>query len=222
MNGDEQENVAEGLQAENPGDISEPEVIGPDSPEPAIQPEGVHCYIGAPGVGKTHTAIRHALTLARSKGQGVLVVDTRAAENLAVIPEHHSIPQVIQTVWGYRGIARIIPRRNKTKSDAFEQLMGAVDHYGACCVVIDEVATWARNITLIELCRVWRHRKVSLFLTTQKVGGDMEQGVLACDPWIHLFRCSNPMSIEWAEEWGGIDPAELSALEPGQYFLIHF
>jgi hypothetical protein len=89
-------------------------------------------------------------------------------------------------------------------------------------LVIDECAPWANNKTFHNLCRVWRHRNVTLFITTQKIGRDIEQTILACDPTMYVFRLTNPRSLEWVERWHRIPENELRQLEVGQYFMVSF
>lgn len=179
--------------------------------------DGLHVYIGTTGTGKTHKAIRDAITLARQRGVGVLVIDSRGAENLKDIPEYRVDMDLAHAVWQGK-VCRVVP----ADKEEFNRLMMAVDKVGQCVVLIDECATWATDKTFLALCRVWRHRKVSLFLTTQKVGFDLQQSVLACDPVLWIFRTTAPTTIDWLERWHGIDPNVLRNMGVGEFLLRGF
>lgn len=187
--------------------------------EPPVSP-GLHVYIGTTGTGKTHKAIRDAITLAGSLRQGVLVIDSGGAENLREIPEAMN-PNVfggrtIQSVFASGSIIRMVP---KGEAD-FGEAIRRVDRYGNCVLFIDECAHWAYHADFLRLCRVWRHRKISLFLTTQKVGRDLEQTVLACDPTLYVFRCTASRTKEYFERWYGLKPDALKALKVGEHYTL--
>lgn len=177
---------------------------------------GVHVYIGTTGTGKTHLAIQHSFPLARSLGQGMLIIDCRAAGNFKEMPVD-TVREASVKVFERKGIARVIPR----DEEQFEALLLAADRYGKACILIDECATFASSRSLSLLVRVWRHRELSLFLTTQKVGRDVEQSVLACDPTIYLFRVTNPRSLEWACRWYDLDETRLRSLDLGEHYRLN-
>lgn len=187
--------------------------------------EGLHVYIGTTGTGKTHKAIRDAAALAASRSiegvpphsSGLLVVDSRGANNLRDIPEHDA-KRAIRIVYGQRGIARVVP---KDRAD-FDSLIIEADKRGGAVILIDEISAWATSVPFINLCRVWRHRRTSLFLTTQKVGRDIEQGVLACDPVLYVFRCTSPATLEWLERWHRLPPERFKALGVGEFYTLSF
>ena len=191
---------------------------------------GVHAYIGTTGTGKTYLAIQEAFPLARSLGVGVLVIDTRGAENWRDMPVVEN-RGAIATVFRARAIAHVIPK----SMEDFEELIRAADQYGNAVLIIDECATFATSPALALLVRVWRHRRVSIFLTTQKVGRDVEQSVLACDPVIRLFRVTNSATLEWAfkyharrivpgSDWSRSDRRKvferLESLQRGQHYVL--
>jgi DNA helicase HerA-like ATPase len=181
-------------------------------------PDGLHVYIGTTGSGKTHKAIRDAIELAGTKRLGVLVIDSRGANNLREIQELRPGKELWEQVWNYGSIRRVVPR-DETE---FDEIIRRVDQTGQLILVIDECAPWANNKTFHNLCRVWRHRNVTLFITTQKIGRDIEQTILACDPTMYVFRLTNPRSLEWVERWHRIPENELRQLEVGQYFMVSF
>lgn len=180
--------------------------------------DGLHVYIGTTGTGKTHKAIRDAIELAGVKRQGVLVIDSRGADNLTEIKEYRYGRELLEDCWNYGKICRVVPRNDED----FEQIISQVDKTGNIIILIDECAPWASNRTFQNLCRVWRHRKISMFLTTQKVGRDIEQTVLACDPRLYIFRLTNPRSIEWVERWHRLTEQQVRALKVGEHFEVGF
>jgi len=179
---------------------------------------GLNVYIGTTGTGKTHKAIRDAIELAGQKRLGVLVIDSRGAENLREIPEFRPGLELYETVYHKGGIARVVPK----DEIEFDAIMGVVDRTGRVILMIDEVAAWATSKTLQNLCRVWRHKQVSIFLTTQKIGRDIEQTILACDPQLYLFRVTNPRTLEWCERWHRVTEQRLRALKVGEYYKVTF
>lgn len=180
--------------------------------------DGIHVYIGTTGTGKTHLAIRHAIELARSKSLGVLVIDSRGAQNLKEIPLYREGKDLYSDLFNYGKIVRVVPEN----ADEFDRIMKTLDRVGNAVVLIDEVSEWATNLTFNKLCRVWRHRTISFFITTQKIGRDVEQTVLACDPNIYIFRLTNPRSLEWVERWHRLSEAQIKALQVGQYYRARF
>lgn len=184
---------------------------------------GLHVYIGTTGSGKTYKAIRDAIAHAGETARGVLVIDSRGEGNadggcLKPIPEMRPTGDLWQAVYAYGQVARVVPRDEAE----FDNIIQVVDRTGQLVVLIDEVSPWATNKTLQALCRVWRHRKVSLFITTQKIGRDLEQSILACDPKLYLFRLTAPRSLEWVERWHRIPPEAVKALPVGSYYLRTF
>lgn len=186
--------------------------------------EGLSVYIGTTGTGKTHKALRDALSLAAVKRQGLLIIDSRGAENLATLELSKINSNWRERLYHEGRIIRIVP---ETESD-FEVAIKTVEKNGNCILFIDEVSTWASNPNLQNLCRVWRHRKVSIFLTTQKIGMDIQQGILACDPVLFVFRTTAPTSLEWLEKWHRIPADTLRNLrmpagdKGGEYFELSF
>lgn len=185
--------------------------------------EGLHVYIGTTGTGKTHKAIRDALALSQELKRGLLVIDSRGAENLKEIPSFGVFPGSLQKnlplfdhVYSQGKVARVVPNNQ----EEFDLLMKAADRIGNFVIMIDEISSWAANTTFQDLCRVWRHRKISFFLTTQKVGRDVQQTVLACDPTIWAFRVTNPTSLEWFEKYAHVAPETLKGLQVGQFLEI--
>lgn len=176
---------------------------------------GVHVYVGTTRTGKTHLAIQHAFPLARALGVGLLIIDCRGASNFTSLPVVTNA-EAQKVVFDRRGVAHVIPR---SKED-FEELMAALDRRGNAVVIVDECATYATSPGLALLIRVWRHRRLSFFFTTQKVGGDIEQSVLACDPVLYLFRVTNPRSLKYAWDEHRIDRERLKALGLGEHFRL--
>ena len=139
-----------------------------------------------------------------------------SAQNLEAIqewPEDEAIQRV------YQGeVARIIPEDQLE----FDSLIRAVDRRGNVVLFIDEVSSWATNREMQRLIRVWRHRKVSILLTTQLVGRDLEQAVQACNPVIYAFRTTAPRTLEWFEKWHRIPHETLRGLNVGEYIRVQF
>jgi hypothetical protein len=178
--------------------------------------EGIHVYIGAPGSGKTHKAIRDAYSLAKREGLGVLVIDSRGAKNLVEIPETKP-PELYRKLWAGEMVRRI-----PYDQEEFDSIIAEVDARGHCAVLIDEVSEWATNRSMKRLLRVWRHRKVSVFLTSQMIGRDIEQAVQACNPVLYLFRCTAPTTLEWVEKWHRLPQESLRALPVGAFYPVQF
>lgn len=181
---------------------------------------GLHVYIGTTGTGKTHLAASHAIALAKAEKKPLVIVDSRGAENLAQIQPVVTV-QELRSRLTHSQVSRFLPSGNHAEEE-FQEVIELIDSCGNCIVLIDEVAQWGYNRSLISLCRVWRHKKVSLFMTTQKIGRDLEQGVLACDPVFYLFRITAPATMEWVEKHHRITPDKLKALQVGQHYVVTF
>jgi len=89
-----------------------------------------------------------------------------------------------------------------------ELVLSMLDAAGECVVLIDEAHVWmnarsAADCALVELMRVHRHRKLSLFLTSQHLTGDVPQSAFSCAPTLHIFRCESKPVLDRVEtEWG--------------------
>lgn len=177
---------------------------------------GLHIYIGTTGTGKTHKAIRDCLKTAVQNNQGLLVIDTGGANNLASIPEY-TAEQAIDLVSRGR-IARVVPRDDIV----FDTLIQAVDTTGNLVLFIDEVSSWASNRNLQRIIRVWRHRCLSVYLTSQMVGRDLEQAVQACNPHFYVFRTTAPRTLEFWQKWLNIPIDKIRALGVGEYIEATF
>src|SRR5262249_16135625 len=113
-------------------------------------------------------------------------------------------------------IGRIVPQGELD----FEAPLRAVDRYGNCCLFIDEVSFWANNPAFLRLARVWRHRSISLFLTSQKVGRDVEQTIQSCDPTLYVFRCTGPTTLEYFERMHDLPRDKLRSLKVGEHYTL--
>lgn len=182
---------------------------------------GLHVYIGTTGTGKTHLACQHAIALGSAQRRGVLIIDSRGANNLKGLLPIYQVDKKLEEALSQGKVCRAVPY-GREEDLIFDRAMDIIDRRGRLVLFIDEVSKWSHNRMLLSLCSVWRHRDISIFLTTQKVGVDIQQGVLSCDPSLYLFRLTSPTALEWVERWHKLTPDRFKMLQVGQHYRLSF
>lgn len=186
---------------------------------------GVRVYVGEPRTGKTYRALADLVELveherARSAPRtvGAIVVDSTGASNFADKPHTPSAAHTVATAW-HGGIAYFTPR-DQAEFDALVSAELATPH--GVPLLVDEVSYWriGKGTPFDKLARTWRHHVPGLFVTTQRLTGDVTETLLACSPRLSLFRCKIPTEHHRKVRWIGIDPDTVAKL-PDRVFEVH-
>lgn len=169
--------------------------------------------VGAPGTGKTHTALADAAAL----GQPVFVVDSNGVDLPTNISGARLYPsrKAAFEAYGAGESVRYIPK-NVADFDA----LGAGFYHGRnAVVVVDELVNWTSAQVCpdswLELTRLHRHVFCSIFLTTQQPQ-DVPAKIRNCITRAKIFRCSDPNALDAISHWA--DVAAVAAL-PDKQFL---
>lgn len=179
---------------------------------------GVNVYIGEPRTGKTWLALHDLDELRAATGRGAIVIDSTGASNFAELPHTPSAAHTIATAW-HGGLAYYTPR----DQDDFDAIVSAelATRHGVA-LFVDEVSYWrvGKTTQFDKLTRTWRHHVPGIFVTTQRLNGDITETLLACAPRVRLFRMKVPVDYHRKIRWLGIEPDQLATL-PDRTFQTH-
>lgn len=168
---------------------------------------GITLYVGTTGTGKTHAALEDL----RRQPQRKAILDLGGSALL------RSIPVTGASRRGLPELARWTPE----SADELDAVLLRLYREGNCAILVDDMAALPSR-ELPKLCRLWRARNLRLLLTTQHVSGDIGQRIMACNPLIYAYKTTSPASLDWLEEWHGVEPEELSVLALGECLELAF
>lgn len=179
---------------------------------------GVRVYVGEPRTGKTWRAERDLEALCAATKRGAIVIDSTGARNFADKPHTPSAAHTVATAW-HGGVAYFTP----PTQDEFDRILEAelATPHGVA-LLVDEVSYWRirKGTAFDKLARTWRHHVPGLFVTTQRLTGDITDTLLACAPRVHVFRIKIPTEYHRKVKWLGIDPDKVATL-PDREFETH-
>lgn len=196
--------------------------------EPKWMPHGICVYVGTTGSGKTYLAWKHLKRLRRRARVPCLLIDSAGAENFQGEPHAKGLAEVAaQLNDPNKGIVYWTPE-NVLEVDALFSVLLRLAKEGKATpigIMIDEVSFWtveSRSKELRKLCRLWRHVKVTLLITSQHVSGDLGQVMLACNPLLFLFKTTAPASLKWIEDNHAVTAEEVRAIPERSWVEVRF
>ncbi len=173
-----------------------------------VDPAGVSWYVGAPGTGKTTLAVSHARMIAGARQVPTLVVNSAGGISVSpcAVRDLGEALYAKQDPDGAAGAPPVLGIVPATAADV-EVAMKVVYAGGNAVALVDEAGWWLTahsrgTSSLLRVCRAWRHRGLSVLLTTQALSGDIPQTALACANRIYVFRQQAPASVKRLGELG--------------------
>ncbi len=146
-----------------------------------------------------------------------MVIDSAGAVNLQGIP-HVGLRELPDAVWRDGRSVAFHPESDSDAQAALEALHAARGVH----VLVDESAFWVdsargRGGVLERVARSARHYGMTLAMTSQYIGSDVSQQVMACAPEMAVFRSRSPRALRVLEDRYGLDQAQVAALENDTY-----
>lgn len=192
---------------------------------PGFVAQGIEVAVGTTGTGKTYLLYQELKKLARTRP--AVLIDSIGAENFLLFPHAKSLADVGNQLRAWKPGTIIYWTPDGIEDfDAFFNALLAVQKAGKAspiAVLVDEVSAWTmetRSKALRKICRVWRHAKLTLLITSQHVSADLGQVMLACNPLFYLFRTTSPRSLDWIEDNVRIPRESIEALPDRHWFEI--
>lgn len=188
---------------------------------PPLEP-GVHAYVGETQTGKTTLALQELTAFMRAQRCGAIIVDSGSATNFRAYPHVANAADAIRGAW-HGQLATWTPRDKDEWASLWTMVERAEGKGGArtpVAILVDEVSFWPKSKAFENVLRTWAHKRVTLFVTSQRITKDLGETFLACGPRVRMFRMTAPLTLRLMKNTYNVPWEHVQTLRTGEYVYL--